>query len=662
MTDHDSVSQLLSANRPRAYSNSSSSSSSSHITSPTSSVAPWSNNTSSNATTTLNSNINLPVNTNKRGNSGTPNTSEINKSKILNSKQQQQQQHHGQSNISNVQISHTVRPPGSNSSPILSSPSFRPAHGASREKAQLNQQSGAMNNFHQTPHDSFNNKSKPKTKPNKGKTITTTSLVNGTNNINSSYSSTASGPVHFYKPPPPSAVAASASAAAFAAATKPKESALSKAKMFALQATKPHLSSSGGLQSIKSSSSSSSQKRKADLTIQTMPLPPGRPSFSERSPLSRPSKELERIASIPPQNVIMSPMIINPSRDGEKHKSHYHLSFRSGKNTHSTTVLSSSSSNSKLVSEQGSIYSFHPSSPGGIHKSFSALELKSLSTPSKEEKDYIADESWALLRSRVLPLFQGEGLRVPVEDLNDLVTMHLNFKIQQQNIQAHDIIQEFKDLTKLGMQKLNNSLQKASNDSKLILRLVELWQFFFSQVLPYWEAVFLPLQLEFEGSGHTLSPQMARDYWATLHENPELLSTRRMTLLGFRDWVIIPHIDKLQQQIQSAPHLDFNTASTSTSARTGSDTAVRLFQCISLLVSIHSNDEKQARIESLVKTLKQSWLFCSRTAKDRRGIIAAKSKAPTENTNHKVINSNTSSPLPPPGSFTPHRFSPRSTN
>lgn len=352
-----------------------------------------------------------------------------------------------------------------------------------------------------------------------------------------------------------------------------------------LQAAIPHKSSNN---SQFKSSSNSSQKKKTDLTIQTIGPLPGRPSLSERSPLTRPSKELERIASIASQNAL-APMS-TATREGEKHKNHYHLSFRSGKNGHGGTVLSSSSSNSKLISEQGSIYSFHPSSPGGINKSLSALELRNLAP--KDERDYIADESWSLLKSKVLQLYQGEGLRVPVEDLNDLVSMHVNSRIQQGK-RATEILNEFKDLTKMGMQKLDYSLQKVT--TKLLYRLVELWLFFFSQVLPYWEAIFLPLQLEFEGSGNILSHQVAKEYWSTIPESPENMSVRRMTLIAFRDWVIIPICDRLEEMILKEES-DLN------------ETAIRLYQCASILSSIHSNDQNQKKIDNIIRALRCSGL------------------------------------------------------
>lgn len=351
------------------------------------------------------------------------------------------------------------------------------------------------------------------------------------NDSSTTLSGKATSPPIIYKPPPPSAVAATA--AAFAA--RPKESALTKAKMFARQAAKPHLNNS----QLRSTSSSTNSKRRVDLTIQAVPMPPGRPSISELSPLARPSKELERIASNFGNPMPLSPMHTG-SRDGNKH----HLSFRTRKDPHSTVILSSSSSNSKLISDQGSIYSFHPSSPGGMLKALPSLDAKPML--AKDDKDFIAEETWSLLQQSVLPIFNGEGLRTPVEKVNYLVTLYIESRIQQ-GAQARDIISEFLELTKAGMVKIDFQLQGLA-DAKFMPRLNELWQFFFSQVLPYWEAVFLPLQLEFEGSGQVLSPKSAANYWGTLLESPEHLNIRRMTLIAFRDWVMIPISDQLQRE------------------------------------------------------------------------------------------------------------------
>jgi hypothetical protein len=323
----------------------------------------------------------------------------------------------------------------------------------------------------------------------------------------------------------PKLSAAALSAAVFAA--KPKESALSKAKMFARQATKPHSQSTG------------SRKKGVDLTIQTaIPLPPGRPSLSERSPLTRPSRELERIASIGSVATIV-PTI--PER-GISEKSHkHHLSFRPRKDAHG---LSSSSSNSKLVSE-GSIYSFHPSSPGVVP----AMELKNLGG-TKEEHLQVLEGSWSLLRMRVVPLFAGEGLRVPVEDLNNLVVMHLGILVQQGGT-ARDIMTEFKELLRLGVYNLDANLQKA-DDNMLIHRLVETWMFFFNKVTPYVEAVFLPLQCEFQRCGRIIPAQDAGAFWKEVDEQEGPLEIRRFILMSFRDHVVVPMTDRLEGKKREA--------------------------------------------------------------------------------------------------------------
>ncbi|ANB14135.1 hypothetical protein AWJ20_5093 [Sugiyamaella lignohabitans] len=477
--------------------------------------------------------------------------------------------------------------------------------------------------------------------------------------------------------------AAAASAAVFA--SKPKESALSKAKMFARQATKPHSHTSGG--GSGSSSSSSRKKNVVDLTIQTS-LPPisGRPSISERSPLARPSRELERIASIGSLSTIMasdrtsttsgtaagsnnasngalsglnngsnSTLIgssssingivggtgggaggsgsvigngvsgggvggssgagasggvgsggsgVGSSVSSEKIK--HHLTFRPRKDSHG---LSSSSSNSKLISEQGSIYSFNPSSPG-------VVELKNMGT--KEERDQVLDRSWSLLRSRVIGLFSGDGLRVPVEDLNNLILMHMSILIQQgSSATARLIMNEFKELLRAGMYSFEVNLVKSDN-TVILPNLVKLWVFFFTDVLPYLEAIFLPLQCEFQGTGKLLSPDNAPPFWKDIAAK-DPLDTRRFILMSFRDHVIIPVTSRLESAI-TVDSLDFNS-STSSSL---SDLAVRILQCINVLSLIQSSNSHQAQIDHLALVVRKSWLSRPRAGKDRRGVVMSR--------------------------------------
>lgn len=60
------------------------------------------------------------------------------------------------------------------------------------------------------------------------------------------------------------------------------------------------------------------------------------------------------------------------------------------------------------------------------------------------------------------------------------------------------------------------------------------------------------------------------------------------------------------------------------SARTVTDTAVRLLQCTNVLASVNSDDENQALIDKLGRTMKAAWLSKAGT-KDPRGFVPSKS-------------------------------------
>ena len=91
---------------------------------------------------------------------------------------------------------------------------------------------------------------------------------------------------------------------------------------------------------------------------------------------------------------------------------------------------------------------------------------------------------------------------------------------------------------------LDNALSKLT-DVRLIPRLVELWNFVFSTVLPYFEAVFLPLQQEFKGNGTILSLREAREVWGTPDQRLDL---RRMALIAYRDSIILPLYTRLHSE------------------------------------------------------------------------------------------------------------------
>ncbi|KAI9820731.1 MAG: hypothetical protein M1827_005101 [Pycnora praestabilis] len=159
------------------------------------------------------------------------------------------------------------------------------------------------------------------------------------------------------------------------------------------------------------------------------------------------------------------------------------------------------------------------------------------------------DDAWPFLKAKLLIIFEGEDLRLPVEDFNRLVTAHLQRCIQKR---APTIITEdLHELLHTGFLSLDQTLRNIP-DERLVPQLVEMWLFVFSIILPYMQAVFLPLDLEFKGHG-IMASQEAAEFWGALPEGEnsdtalgEELDVRRIVLISYRDVVILPRHDSLK--------------------------------------------------------------------------------------------------------------------
>ncbi|CAI6262925.1 unnamed protein product [Periconia digitata] len=165
------------------------------------------------------------------------------------------------------------------------------------------------------------------------------------------------------------------------------------------------------------------------------------------------------------------------------------------------------------------------------------------------------DDAWPLLKARVLLIFEGEDPRPPVEDFNALVILHIRRCIQKRS--PIILIEDLNELLMTGFGSLDQTLRHVPDD-RLVPHLVILWIAVFTSILPFVQAVFLPLDLEFRGSG-IMSSTAAADFWGVLlpdemntksPENKNIpilgeLEVRRMTLLMFRDTVILPRYDTL---------------------------------------------------------------------------------------------------------------------
>lgn len=171
------------------------------------------------------------------------------------------------------------------------------------------------------------------------------------------------------------------------------------------------------------------------------------------------------------------------------------------------------------------------------------------------------DDAWPLLKARLLNLFSGESLLRPVEELNVLVSVHIRRCIQRKTPTI--VIEDLRELLQTGFSSLAQTLRGAPDD-KLITKLVEMWIGVYSAILPFLQAVFLPLDLEFKGRGTYMSAREAEEFWGAMPENwksderptsaggtmkmptlGEELDVRRITLIIFRDTVILPKHEPL---------------------------------------------------------------------------------------------------------------------
>ncbi|KAK0741753.1 HbrB-like-domain-containing protein [Apiosordaria backusii] len=186
------------------------------------------------------------------------------------------------------------------------------------------------------------------------------------------------------------------------------------------------------------------------------------------------------------------------------------------------------------------------------------------------------DDAWPFLKAKLLVVFEAEDLRLPVEDINRVVTMHIQWCLARRS--PNIIVDDLRELLTTGFSSLDQTLRKTAED-KLIPSLVELWIFTFTVILPYMQAVFLPLDLEFAGHGPLMTAEQARDFWGGIPTGgggggggsgkekfppssessttqpgqgvpvspaSSVLEVRRLVLLAFRDIVILPRYDTLK--------------------------------------------------------------------------------------------------------------------
>ena len=296
-------------------------------------------------------------------------------------------------------------------------------------------------------------------------------------------------------------------------------------------------------------------------------------------------------------------------KEKEKDKAHKHhfLSRQKLKlkdhADHFNLPLSSASSNSKPSDPNApqSLYSFTPASPNAVAttfgKSVSGLDLlhggRALREKKKEEKalaeseqidstgtagtpavfpgpsslgstgvlaeaalretlqgfglnNMTPEDAWDFLKAKLLVIFDGEDVRIAIEDLNKLVLIHIQRCVQKRTPTA--IVDDLRELLETGFMSLNHTLNGVP-DEKLVPHLVQIWMLVFGTILPFIQAVFLPLDLEFRGCGSVMNLREANEFWASALEGEYPgceLEVRNLVLIAFRDKVILHRYDGLK--------------------------------------------------------------------------------------------------------------------
>ena len=209
------------------------------------------------------------------------------------------------------------------------------------------------------------------------------------------------------------------------------------------------------------------------------------------------------------------------------------------------------------------------------------------------------EDAWDFLKAKLLVIFEGEDVRIAVEDLNRLVRTHVQHCVRRNAPSI--IIEDVTDFLQTGFLSLSHTLRNVTDD-KIVTHLVNMWLFVFGTILPFMQAVFLPLDLEFKGRGAVLNtPAAANEFWGAMPPptpgNPlnldldtvfplsgnipplpstpmpagEALEVRHIVLVAFRDTVILPRYSVLKAKFSrlSLESINGNLASLAELARTG---------------------------------------------------------------------------------------------
>lgn len=163
-----------------------------------------------------------------------------------------------------------------------------------------------------------------------------------------------------------------------------------------------------------------------------------------------------------------------------------------------------------------------------------------------------AEDAWAYLKKLVSRFFINEDIRLPIEDINRVVQMHLQLCAHKRIPEV--AVDDLRDLLASGFSSLDQTLRTAGDD-RFLPALVDIWLFTFTSVLPYIQAAFLPLDMELSGQGTIFSVEQAREARSNAKASTNGktssrvagdLNIRILVLKSYRDIVILPRYETLK--------------------------------------------------------------------------------------------------------------------
>ncbi|SGY61559.1 BQ5605_C007g04570 [Microbotryum silenes-dioicae] len=179
------------------------------------------------------------------------------------------------------------------------------------------------------------------------------------------------------------------------------------------------------------------------------------------------------------------------------------------------------------------------------------------------------DDAWQSLCVRVLPLFNGEGIRGHVEDLNDLVISRIQrtfARTSSRPTASHTpssnlstlvtglLVEDLTDLLTTGFLTLSSKLSPPNAplpDDKFLHRLDETWAFFWSGLLPNLEAIFWPLRCDERLKAAVGGDGFDRLQGGRTRQGEGRIDIRKFAIISFRDQVILPEEPRLMTLFQN---------------------------------------------------------------------------------------------------------------